>query len=136
MDRCRTRKSTYKLRKIGKFNYSLTIPPTIVEYLGGYDKDNEYYLFCKDGNVIISNNADPTTNDVEGWSLELNTMIPFIRKNNVIIGYNTTIKSYVCYIDGEPVYGQLDQCINYVESLNISVPKVLITALKRYIRNL
>lgn len=128
-----TRKSKYKLRRIGKFNYSLTIPPTIVAYLGGYDENKEFFYKCKEGKLIVSSEADKQDSKIPGWNLELNSVFPFAKKDSNIIGYDSINKSYFCYIDLDIQYGPLNNCVDYMKQNNIDIPKPILASLKKYI---
>ena len=130
----KVRKNNYKLRKIGRFNYSLTIPSTMVDYLGGYDSDKHLYLHCKNGNIIISNNNEISNkHDIRGWRIEFNSLIPFIRNNNYILGFDMVIQSYFCNVKEEQFYGSLENCVAFMNKYMV-VPSSAIKLLSNYVK--
>ena len=136
----RTRKESYKLRKIGKFNFSLTIPPSVADYLKVTEGD-ELYLHCCNNDVILStkNIMDKLKKEditLDGWKLELNSLCPFIRYNNVFFGYSVENESYFC-ITPNNNYMQLANkttCLKRIEfECNINPPNKFKELLDEYI---
>ena len=128
-----TRKSKYKLRRIGKFNYSLTIPPTMVEYLGGYQEDMELSLRCEDGNIIISKDAVNNDIKIEGWEIYLNTFSPFIRNKEATLAFESNYGAYLVLHNTNTYSGNLNECIGLLSSKGIDVPKTVVSALSKYV---
>lgn len=147
----RTRKNTYKLRKIGKFNYSITIPPVIAEYIGAIDpttkelKNVEYYLNCINGNIVISNDeltdikgSYINTNE-NGWRISLNMLLPHIYYDNNVFGYSTEHCCYLCITPKCPYirYGTKIECLESLQQdSKIQPPQNYISSLSNYVASL
>lgn len=86
--------------------------------------------------MIISNEEEDKLISFNGWAIEFNTLMPFIRHKSICLGYIMSDCTYFCYINFQQYVGSLEECLNLIQAEGVTVPKVLISALKKYVREI